>query len=171
MSKYIACYIDSDSLNGEAYRNFMELLFSKSDTFTYIKLDTDHPKDEEDKYYAEKIRKFEALTKTDYKGKYLLSNYGMTSGNVKQIYVLNLKSNSLKSYIKNKKNISEWSYPECVEDIGFYKSNRCVFESCSHEEMYRIYVNSENDVDRLINCGVIVSEQYEINESVIPVLG
>jgi hypothetical protein len=148
----------------------MEFLFSKSDTFTYVKQDTENLLDEDDKAYAEKIRKFEALTKPDFKRMFITCNYGISSGSENQVYVLNLKSGTLKSYIKNKKDITKWNYPECVENIGFYKNGRCVFESCSHEELYRFYTENKQDVDFLIKIGVNVTDKYDITETDIPVL-
>lgn len=170
MNKYIVCYLDSASLNGEAYINLMEFLFSKSDTFTYVKQDTEHLIDEDDKAYAEKIRKFEALTKPDFKRMFITCNYGISSGSENQVYVLNLKSGTLKSYIKNKKDITKWNYPECVENIGFYNNSRCVFESCSHEDLFQLYINNEHDIDCLVKAGVRIIDTSAIAESDIPTL-
>ena len=170
MNKYMTCYLDSSSLNGETYVKFMEFLFSKSDSFTYIKQDTENLLDEDDKAYAEKIRKFENMTKSDFRKKISTFHYGISSGNEKQVYVLNLKSGTLKSYIKNKKDITKWNYPECVENIGFYNNSRCVFESCSHEDLFQLYINNEHDIDCLVNAGVRIIDTSAIAESDIPTL-
>lgn len=170
MNKYIVCYLDSASLNGKAYESLMEFLFSKSDTFTYVKQDTEHLIDEDDKAYAEKIRKFENMTKSDFRKKISTFHYGISSGNEKQVYVLNLKSGTLKSYIKNKKDITKWNYPECVEDIGFYNKNLSVFESCSHEGFFRLYTDDVQSIERLVKSGVRIIDTSAIAESDIPVL-
>lgn len=166
----MTCYLDSSSLNGETYVKFMEFLFSKSDSFTYIKQDTENLLDEDDKAYAEKIRKFENMTKSDFRKKISTFHYGISSGNENQVYVLNLKSDTLKSYIKNKKDITKWNYPECVENIGFYKNGRCVFESCSHEDLFQLYINNEHDIDCLVKAGVRIIDTSAIAESDIPTL-
>ncbi len=170
MKKCIVCYINGSSLQGETYIKFIEHLFSESNTFTYTRLDTENSIDEYDREYAEKIRKFETLVKSDFKRIFSTCNYGISSGNEKQVYVLNLKSGTLKSYIKNKKDITKWNYPECVEDIGFYKNGKCIFESCSHEEIYRFYTNNEYEIDFLIKIGVNVTDKYDIAETDIPIL-
>ena len=170
MKKGIVCDINGSSLQGETYIKFMEYLFSQSNNFTYTKLDTENPIDEDDIKYTKNIREFEALTKTDFKKTFSTCNYAVSSGTQKQVYVLNLKSNTLKSYIKNKKDITKWNYPECVENIGFYKNDKCVFESCSHEEIYRFYTDNEYEVDFLIKIGVNVIEKYNIAETDIPIL-
>lgn len=170
MNKYIVYDLDAASLNGKAYESLMEFLFSKSDTFTYTKLSTENPCDEEDEIYSENIRKFETLTKSDFRKKISTFHYGISSGNEKQVYVLNLKSGTLKSYIKNKKDITKWNYPECVENIGFYNNSRCVFESCSHEDLFQLYINNEHDIDCLVKAGVRIIDTSAIAESDIPTL-
>ena len=170
MKKCIICNINGSSLQGETYIKFMEYLFSQSNTFTYTKLDTENPIDEDDRKYEENIGKFEALISTDFKKTFSTCNYAVSSGTEKQVYILDLKSNTLKSYIKNKKDITKWNYPECVEDIGFYKSGKCVFESCSHEEIYRFYTDNEHEVDFLIKIGINVTDKYNIAETDIPIL-
>lgn len=170
MNKYIVYDLDAVSLNGKAYESLMEFLFSKSDTFTYTKLSTENPCDEEDEIYSENIRKFETLTKSDFRNRISKNNYGISSGNEKQVYVLNLKSGTLKSYIKNKKDITKWNYPECVEDIGFYNKNLSVFESCSHEGLIRLYTDDVQSIERLVKSGVRIIDTSAIAESDIPVL-
>ncbi|MBQ7044285.1 MAG: hypothetical protein IJN78_06720 [Clostridia bacterium] len=147
-------YIDGSSLNGKTYEKFMEFLFSKSDTFTYTKIETQNPVDDNDKKYASKIKQFESLTNFLLKGKFNSNCYGCSMGTEKQIFVLKLNNEFLKSYIKNKKDISKWNYPDCVEDICFFNSNECIFESSSHEEIYAYYADNEKDEEELTKIGV-----------------
>lgn len=162
--KYIL-YINGESLVDETYKKFMSFLFDKSDIFTYTKLDTEKPVDDDDYKYIANIKKFENTIKGLSVKKIRTYNYGFTCGGEHEIYAVSLKNEALKSYIKNKKNISKWSYPNCVENIGFYKNNKCVFASVSHEDMYHLYADSADDVAYLEKIGVDFFDKTEVNEN------
>ncbi|MBQ8574901.1 MAG: hypothetical protein IJ447_02510 [Clostridia bacterium] len=165
MDKKYLIYINGDSLVGETYKKIVEYLFTGSDVFTYTKMDTEKCIDEDDIKYAENVRKFENIIKGLSVKKIRTCNYGFTCGGENEIYAVSLKNEALKSFIKNKKDISKWSYPNCVENIGFYKNNKCVFASVSHEDMYHLYVDSAEDVAYLEKIGVDFFDKAEVNEN------
>lgn len=62
-----------------------------------------------------------------------------------EIYVVRT-STEVEKFLLSFNHFNEWQYPNMPEDLCFYKGNKCLFESITHENMY----NVRNDLDKVI---------------------
>lgn len=163
--------IDVDSLQLDVYRNFIKHLFKRSDTITYVSdlsmykvIDCD-----DDVTYVKNVEKFNKKMSSFIKQKAVMTDYGITRSEGKEITFLTTNSDYVIDCFSNKDNMRVWSYPNGVEDICFYKNRKCVFASVSHEDIFCYYTNDEDDILFLQEINVAFTSQ-KINNNLVPTI-
>lgn len=63
-------------------------------------------------------------------------------------------SNRVKETLLQYDNLYSLKFPNCFEDISFYKDENCWLKTITHEKMCEIYPNSEKEIEQLKRIGL-----------------
>lgn len=64
----------------------------------------------------------------------------------------------------NEKDLIDWKYPNSLDNLCFIKDNYYIFFSISHEELYDIYCENEEEYEYLKSIGVEFYEDHFVKE-------
>ena len=70
--------------------------------------------------------------------------FGLKRTHVETIYYMKLRDD-LKKEMLSKNSIFDWVDPLLIEDVRFYKGDKCWLSSISHEEQCYIYYTNEKE--------------------------
>lgn len=65
----------------------------------------------------------------------------------------------IKSEILSKKSLYDWSYPDSLEDICFFKDGYCFLETITHENLCFIYCDDKEEYEYLKSIGIKIFEK------------
>lgn len=142
-------YILGDSLQEESYNSFIDYLFSVSNIFSYeiLKL-PDNIHDIDDKKYCGVISKTEKI----FQNFYIKKNVDKKNTLKSFVYFNN---SYVKDYLKKARSIYIWDYPNGIENLCFYKDDKCIFESITHEDIFIFYPENTVEIEIVKKTGVL----------------
>lgn len=85
--------------------------------------------------------------------KYFTEFFGLKRTHVETIYYIKLRDD-LKKEMLSKNSIFDWVNPLSIEDVRFYKGDKCWLSSISHEEQCYIYYTNEKERNYLKSIGI-----------------
>lgn len=142
-------YISGESIQGHSYKLFIDYLLDKSNILSYeILKASDIIYDTDDKKYYDSILRMEETFSNFYKTKNVDER-----GALKSFVYLN--NPVVKEYIKRAKSIYHWNYPYDIENLCFFRDDKCVFESITHEHYFAFYPENKTEIEALKKCGII----------------
>lgn len=142
-------YISGESIQGKSYKSFINYLLDKSDVLSYETLKmSDIVVDADDKKYYDSILRTEKIFCNFYKKKDIDER-----GTLKSFVYL--KNSVVKDYIKRADSIYHWNYPNDIENLCFFKNDKLVFESVTHEDYFAYYPDNETEIEALKEYGIV----------------
>lgn len=142
-------YISGESIQGNSYKSFINYLLDKSDVLSYETLKmSDIVVDADDKKYYDSILRTEKIFCSFYKKKDIDER-----GTFKSFVYLN--NSVVKDYIKRADSIYHWNYPNDIENLCFFKDDKLVFESVTHEDYFALYPDNETEIEALKEYGIV----------------
>lgn len=85
--------------------------------------------------------------------KYFNEFFGLKRTHVETIYYMKLRDD-LKKEMLSKNSIFDWVDPLLIEDVRFYKEDKCWLSSITHEEQCYIYYTNEKEYNYLKSIGI-----------------
>lgn len=85
--------------------------------------------------------------------KYFNEFFGLKRTHVETIYYMKLRDD-LKKEMLSKNSIFDWVDPLLIEDVRFYKGDKCWLSSITHEEQCYIYYTNEKEYNYLKSIGI-----------------
>ncbi len=79
--------------------------------------------------------------------------FGLKRTHVETIYYMKLRDD-LKKEMLSKNSIFDWVDPLLIEDVRFYKGDKCWLSSITHEEQCYIYYTNEKEYNYLKSIGI-----------------
>lgn len=95
-----------------------------------------------------------------------LNYYGNGCNYVFDVYVLSISDNTL-SFLGKSTSLYKWCYPSLPEDICFYKNNRCILETITHEKYCFLYTDDAEALKELEKIGLKIDSTYPDKEYLI----
>lgn len=142
--------IDKESLCGKTYIKFVEYLLNNADTFTFLfneDFDTKYPN----------IKSV------------FTNRYGITKGSGMHVGVSKVNADILRSILLKFSSVDEWDSPGFFEDLYFFKGDKCIFASVYHEDIFLMYEEDNNTLEKIKKTGIVFNECKE-SEKYRPVL-
>ena len=137
------------TLHHNNYKALIELLCKKSDCVAFNTLSLETLIDDDDKEYSKNVRYTKDLCKPFIIKNFHPSSFGLTTGGERNITIVSLSNKIVKDFLIKQEDIYYWCYPTNVEDLCFFKKNKCIFASVTHEDMFYLYTDEQTDIDFL----------------------
>lgn len=148
MSTYKSYYVEGLGRR-ENYLRFISYMLNNSDHFSLVyfsegKKKTESAKQMQDslspfRISRKQVWKWPGTTTWDTRNKYHIEVFKVDPGAVDAIYRI----------FEAVEEITKWMYPALPMDLAFYKNGYAWFESCTHEDLFRIFLNRESRVSFL----------------------
>lgn len=141
-------YILGESIQGDSYKSFINYLLDKSNILSYeiLKM-SDFIYDDDDQKYYDRILRMEKTFCNFYKKKDIDGRSALRS-------FVYLNNSVVKDYIKRADSIYHWNYPQDIENLCFFRNDKCIFESVTHENYFAFYPENKTEIEILKECGI-----------------
>lgn len=141
-------YILGESIQGESYKSLIDYLLNKANIVSYeiLKM-SDSIYDDDDKKYYDSILKMEKTFCNFYK-----KNIDERCTLRSFVY---LNNPVVRNYLKRADSIYHWNYPCDIENLCFFKNDKCIFESITHENYFVFFPENKTEIEALKECGII----------------
>lgn len=137
------------SLENMSYEEYVEF-FEYERRLTYLLYSIDYCVYE---YYVNKfLEKYNDIILRK-KKIYFYEFFGLKRTHIRTIYFMKF-NNEIKRELLNKNSIFDWVSPLSIENVGFYKGDKCWLSSISHEEQCYIYYMNEKEHNYLKSIGI-----------------
>ncbi len=140
---------------GQAYFDFLDYAFSKTDCFMLVYINYyGKGYTEEQKYFKDALKKFKIKSR---KNPSWPGTPGMECLNTTYNVVFYKNTEEAKNILKEVDDISYWEWG-CAEDLAFFKGDQCWFYSVGHEAIASVIHADKEDIEFLISKGLSKKE-------------
>lgn len=142
----------TDSCHKQIYQDFIDYAFENSDCFMLVYVNYyGKGYTAKQKYFKKSLEPFKIKSRTNPQWPGTLHT---NSCNTTYKIVFYKNDNRAKDILKTVSSLSDFSRPNCAEDLSFFKGNQCWFYSVGHEKIAAIIHASTQDLNFLQSKGL-----------------